>query len=190
MTAMLGESDRDIREPCLSSNGTHGARKGSHPTCAGQTAGRRWLCTTLTRAYARRRADTARPRHARDPRFRPARAGRDDRRTGEGARPLLPARYAHLDDLAYYWFHRTAHRVRWFWASHVVHHSSQHYNLSTPLRQTWTGFLSLAFLFRLPLFVIGFPPGLVVFVAGVNLVHQFWIHTKAVGRLPRRVEAV
>lgn len=95
-----------------------------------------------------------------------------------------------LDDLAYYWFHRTAHRVRWFWASHVIHHSSQHYNLSTALRQTWTGFFSLAFLFRLPLFLIGFPPPLVFFVAGVNLVYQFWIHTEAIGRMPRWFEAV
>ncbi len=95
-----------------------------------------------------------------------------------------------LDDLAYYWFHRSAHRVRWFWASHVVHHSSQHYNLSTALRQTWTGFFSLTFLFRLPLFLIGFPPALVFFVAGVNLVYQFWIHTEVIGRMPRWVEAV
>jgi sterol desaturase/sphingolipid hydroxylase (fatty acid hydroxylase superfamily) len=95
-----------------------------------------------------------------------------------------------LDDLAYYGFHRTAHRVRWFWASHVVHHSSQHYNLSTALRQTWTGTLSLAFVFRLPLFLLGFPPGMVLFVAGLNLVYQFWIHTETIGRLPRWVEAV
>jgi sterol desaturase/sphingolipid hydroxylase (fatty acid hydroxylase superfamily) len=95
-----------------------------------------------------------------------------------------------LDDLAYYWFHRTAHRVRWFWASHVIHHSSQHYNLTTALRQTWTGFLSLSFLFRLPLFLIGFPPAMVFFVAGLNLSYQFWIHTEQLGRLPRWVEAV
>ncbi|MFD1787611.1 sterol desaturase family protein [Sphingomonas floccifaciens] len=95
-----------------------------------------------------------------------------------------------LDDLAYYWFHRTAHRVRWFWASHVVHHSSQHYNLSTALRQTWTGFFSLAFLFRLPLFLIGFTPAMVFFVASLNLVYQFWIHTETIGRLPRWFEAV
>jgi sterol desaturase/sphingolipid hydroxylase (fatty acid hydroxylase superfamily) len=95
-----------------------------------------------------------------------------------------------LDDLAYYWFHRSAHRVRWFWASHVVHHSSQHYNLSTALRQTWTGFFSLAFLFRLPLFLIGFPPAMVFFVAGLNLVYQFWIHTEVIERLPRWIEAV
>lgn len=95
-----------------------------------------------------------------------------------------------LDDLAYYAFHRSAHRVRLFWASHVVHHSSQHYNLSTALRQTWTGFFSLGFLFRLPLFVIGFPPAMIFFVAGLNLVYQFWIHTEAVGRMPRWFEAV
>ncbi len=95
-----------------------------------------------------------------------------------------------LDDLAYYVFHRSAHRVRLFWASHVVHHSSQHYNLSTALRQTWTGFFSLGFLFRLPLFLIGFPPAMIFFVAGLNLVYQFWIHTETVGRMPRWFEAV
>lgn len=95
-----------------------------------------------------------------------------------------------LDDLAYYAFHRSAHRVRWFWASHVIHHSSQHYNLSTALRQTWTGFLSLSFLFRLPLFLIGFPPAMVIFCGGINLIYQFWIHTEVIGRCPRWFEAV
>lgn len=95
-----------------------------------------------------------------------------------------------LDDLAYYIFHRSAHRIRWFWASHVIHHSSQHYNLSTALRQTWTGFFSLGFLFRLPLFLIGFPPAMVFFCAGLNLIYQFWIHTEAIGRMPRWFEAV
>jgi len=95
-----------------------------------------------------------------------------------------------LDDLAYYAFHRSAHRVRWFWASHVVHHSSQHYNLTTALRQTWTGFFSLGFIWRLPLVLIGFPTEMVLFVAGLNLVYQFWIHTEQVGRMPRWFEAV
>ena len=49
------------------------------------------------------------------------------------------------DDFAYYWFHRIHHEVRVFWASHVVHHSSQHYNLSTALRQTWTPMTALPF---------------------------------------------
>jgi len=95
-----------------------------------------------------------------------------------------------IDDFAYYLFHRSAHRVRWFWASHVIHHSSQHYNLSTALRQTWTGFISIAFLFRLPLFLIGFPPAMVFFVGGLNLIYQFWIHTEVIGRMPRWFEAV
>ena len=95
-----------------------------------------------------------------------------------------------LDDLAYYVFHRTAHTVRWFWASHVIHHSSQHYNLTTALRQTWTGFFSASFLFRLPLFLIGFPPAMVFFCAGLNLVYQFWIHTEQISRMPRWFEAV
>ena len=95
-----------------------------------------------------------------------------------------------IDDLAYYAFHRAAHRVRWFWASHVIHHSSQHYNLSTALRQTWTGFLSLSFLFRLPLALIGFHPAMLLFVGGINLIYQFWIHTEVIDRMPRWFEAV
>ena len=95
-----------------------------------------------------------------------------------------------LDDFFYYIFHRAAHRVRWFWASHVNHHSSQHYNLSTALRQTWTGVISLSFIFRLPLVFIGFDPRMILFVGGVNLIYQFWIHTEAVNRLPKWFEAV
>jgi sterol desaturase/sphingolipid hydroxylase (fatty acid hydroxylase superfamily) len=95
-----------------------------------------------------------------------------------------------LDDLAYYWFHRFAHRVRWFWASHVNHHSSQHYNLSTALRQSWTGFVAVAFVFRLPLALIGFEPAMIMFCGGLNLIYQFWIHTEAIRKLPRWFEAV
>jgi sterol desaturase/sphingolipid hydroxylase (fatty acid hydroxylase superfamily) len=95
-----------------------------------------------------------------------------------------------LDDLAYYVSHRAGHRIRWVWASHVIHHSSQHYNLSTALRQTWTGFVSLGFLFRLPLFLLGFHPAMIFFVAGLNLIYQFWIHTEVIGRMPRWFEAV
>jgi len=94
------------------------------------------------------------------------------------------------DDLAYYWLHRAGHRVRWFWASHVNHHSSQHYNLSTALRQTWTGFIAVSFVFRLPLALVGFEPAMILACAGINLVYQFWIHTEAIGRMPRWFEAV
>ena len=95
-----------------------------------------------------------------------------------------------LDDLAYYVFHRSAHRVRWFWASHVNHHSSQHYNLSTALRQSWTGFLALSFVFRLPLAAAGFEPEMILACGTFNLIYQFWIHTEAIGTMPRWFEAV
>ncbi len=95
-----------------------------------------------------------------------------------------------LDDLAYYTFHRAAHRIRWFWASHVNHHSSQHYNLSTALRQTWTGFLAMNFIFRLPLAFVGFHPAMILFCGGINLIYQYWIHTEVIRRMPRWFEAV
>jgi sterol desaturase/sphingolipid hydroxylase (fatty acid hydroxylase superfamily) len=95
-----------------------------------------------------------------------------------------------LDDFAYYWAHRTGHRVRWFWASHVNHHSSQHYNLSTALRQSWTGFFALGFIFRIPLAFMGFHPAMLLFCGAINLIYQFWIHTEAIGKLPRWFEAV
>ena len=95
-----------------------------------------------------------------------------------------------LDDLRYYWVHRFGHRVRWVWASHVNHHSSQHYNLSTALRQTWTATFTLMMVLRAPLILLGFSPEMVLFVGGINLVYQFWIHTEAIGKLPRWFEAV
>ena len=90
-----------------------------------------------------------------------------------------------LDDLAYYWWHRASHRVRWLWADHVQHHSSQHYNLSTALRQPVTGILAFpGFFVRAPLFLAGFPVPMLAFVHGLNLVYQFWIHTESIGKCP------
>ena len=100
---------------------------------------------------------------------------------GYGPIPLLLCFFA--EDFSYYWFHRISHERRWFWASHVVHHSSQHYNLSTALRQTWTGKVSFTFVFWIPMVWIGFPPDMVLFFSGVSLVYQFWIHTEAIDRL-------
>ncbi|GJL91653.1 sterol desaturase family protein [Hyphococcus sp.] len=88
-----------------------------------------------------------------------------------------------LDDLRYYWWHRISHERRWFWASHVVHHSSQHYNLTTALRQTWTGQIIGTVLFRTPLIFLGFHPGMVLFVGAINLLYQFWIHTELINRM-------
>jgi sterol desaturase/sphingolipid hydroxylase (fatty acid hydroxylase superfamily) len=88
-----------------------------------------------------------------------------------------------LDDLRYYLWHRLSHESRWFWASHVVHHSSQHYNLTTALRQTWTGQILGSVVFKTPLIFLGFHPYMVLFVGGLNLIYQFWIHTEHIGRL-------
>ena len=84
-------------------------------------------------------------------------------------------------DFFYYWFHRVSHERNFFWASHVVHHQSEEYNLTTALRQTSTGFLG--FIFYFPLYVIGFNAELLATVAALNLVYQFWVHTRFVGRL-------
>ena len=91
-------------------------------------------------------------------------------------------------DFFYYWSHRSHHVIRILWASHVVHHSSQRFNLSTALRQTWTGFTS--FVFYLPMIAAGVHPGVLAFCQSVNLVYQFWIHTERIDRLPRPIEAV
>ncbi len=87
------------------------------------------------------------------------------------------------DDFSYYWFHRLSHGVRYFWASHVIHHSSQKYNLATALRQTWTGTLSGAFVFWLWMPLVGFHPFIVITMQSVSLIYQFWIHTEAVDKL-------
>lgn len=94
------------------------------------------------------------------------------------------------DDFTYYWFHRISHESRWFWASHSVHHSSERYNLSVSVRQTWTGTISGSFLFWAWMPLVGFHPAMVLFMQSVSLIYQFWIHTEAVGRLPDWIEAV
>lgn len=94
------------------------------------------------------------------------------------------------DDLTYYWFHRSSHEIRYFWASHVVHHSSRRYNLSTALRQTWTGNLSGAFLFWIWMPLVGFHPAMVMAMQSISLLYQFWIHTEAIHKLPRPLEFV
>ncbi len=92
------------------------------------------------------------------------------------------------DDFSYYWFHRISHSSRFFWASHVVHHSSRHYNLATALRQTWTGELTGTFAFWLWMPLLGFHPLMIFSLKAVSLVYQFWIHTEAIGKLPRWIE--
>jgi sterol desaturase/sphingolipid hydroxylase (fatty acid hydroxylase superfamily) len=87
-----------------------------------------------------------------------------------------------LYDLCYYCSHRAGHEIKLFWASHVVHHQSEDYNLSTALRQTSSGFL-FGWIFYTPLFFIGVPVEMMVTVGALNLIYQFWVHTEHVGEL-------
>jgi alkylglycerol monooxygenase len=87
-----------------------------------------------------------------------------------------------LYDLCYYWLHRMGHERNILWAAHSVHHQSEDYNLSTALRQTSTGFL-LSWIFYLPLAVIGVPLVVFVAVASLNLLYQFWVHTRHIPKL-------
>ena len=94
------------------------------------------------------------------------------------------------DDFSYYWFHRESHHIRFFWASHYVHHSSEKYNLSAALRQTWTGNFSGAFVFWLWMPLVGFNPIMVMMMQSISLLYQFWIHTEAINKMPRWYEFI
>lgn len=98
--------------------------------------------------------------------------------------PLAWVAIFFLDDFCYYWFHRISHESRFWWASHSNHHSSQHYNLSTAVRQAWTGEITGTWLIWIPLALLGFPPQMILFQQGLNLFYQFWIHTEVIRRMP------
>ncbi len=87
-----------------------------------------------------------------------------------------------IDDLAYYIFHRVSHESRLFWNFHVVHHSSEHYNLSVAVRQSWFSGI-LHWLFYAPIMLLGFAPWMFALMHGFNLIYQFWIHTRFITRL-------
>ena len=86
------------------------------------------------------------------------------------------------EDFCFYWFHRLSHKVGILWMSHVVHHSSDEFNLSVGLRQTWLPFLGI--LFWLPLAFAGFLPGHILLVQAASLSYQFFMHTQLIN-LPR-----
>jgi sterol desaturase/sphingolipid hydroxylase (fatty acid hydroxylase superfamily) len=85
-------------------------------------------------------------------------------------------------DFFYYWAHRSGHEVNLLWASHVVHHSSEEFNLSTALRQSWTNQI-FYWIFYLPMAIVGIPVKVFVIIALVSALYQFWSHTRLVGKL-------
>jgi len=95
-----------------------------------------------------------------------------------------------LDDLRYYLHHRIAHRCRWPWAMHIIHHSSRRYSLAVALRQGWTKHFTGTTVLKIPLVLVGFNPILVIFCGALNAVYQFFLHTETVHKLPKWFEAV
>lgn len=122
------------------------------------------------------------PLHERLTRTGPARRARLGSRRGAVVTAIL------LWDLLYYWRHRWGHEVRLLWAGHVNHHSSERYNLSTALRQSWTGVLADWVIW--PMYLLGFTPRQVALAGQLNLLYQYWVHTEVVDRLPRPIEYV
>jgi alkylglycerol monooxygenase len=87
-----------------------------------------------------------------------------------------------LYDFCYYWVHRTGHEVNLLWASHVVHHSSEEFNLSTALRQSSTAFL-FRWIFYVPMAMLGYPVVVFLAVGLIDLLYQYWVHTQLIGKL-------
>jgi sterol desaturase/sphingolipid hydroxylase (fatty acid hydroxylase superfamily) len=86
-------------------------------------------------------------------------------------------------EFCYYWYHRTAHRVRWFWCTHAVHHSPTQLNLSAAYRFGWTGKLTGTLLFFTLAPWLGMPPRVILMILSLNLLYQFWIHATWIPRL-------
>jgi len=93
------------------------------------------------------------------------------------------------EDFTYYWWHRSSHEVRLLWAAHVNHHSSEYFNYSTALRQSYTTPLTVPlFYWWLPL--VGFHPLMILTQISISLIYQFWIHTELIDRMPAWFETV
>ncbi|GAB3966406.1 sterol desaturase family protein [Streptomyces sparsus] len=93
-----------------------------------------------------------------------------------------------LDDLTYYLFHRSHHEIRVLWAVHMVHHSSERFNFTVAVRNSWVPMTGIPFIAAQPL--LGFPPWMMLVVQTVGLVYQLVLHTEKIGKLPAPVEWV
>ncbi|MEZ4972799.1 MAG: sterol desaturase family protein [Cyclobacteriaceae bacterium] len=91
-------------------------------------------------------------------------------------------------DFFRYWAHRIAHEQRFWWSTHVVHHSSEHYNFSVSFRLSWTQNLKL--IFFMPIALMGFHPLVFFITHQIEVLYQFWIHTELIRKLPRPIEYI
>ncbi|MFZ9044710.1 MAG: sterol desaturase family protein [Cyclobacteriaceae bacterium] len=86
-------------------------------------------------------------------------------------------------DFAGYWVHRIAHQVNYFWNHHIVHHSSEEFNLGCALRQSISEWFSITFVFLIPIALLGVPAEVVAIISPLHLFAQYWYHTRLIGRM-------
>jgi sterol desaturase/sphingolipid hydroxylase (fatty acid hydroxylase superfamily) len=91
-------------------------------------------------------------------------------------------------DFCSYWTHNISHRVRFFWATHVVHHSSTHFNLTVSFRLSWMQYIKIIFIF--PVALMGFHPVIIFFTSQVAVLFQFWVHTEYIRKLHPAIEYI
>lgn len=92
------------------------------------------------------------------------------------------------DDLSFYWFHRSSHKIRFLWASHQVHHSSEKFTFTAGIRVPWTAEFTGNFLFWCWMPLIGIKPEMILYMKSVSVLYQFWIHTETITKLPNWLE--
>lgn len=86
-------------------------------------------------------------------------------------------------DFAGYWVHRIAHEYNFFWNNHIIHHSSEEFNLACALRQSISSIVKIFAIFLLPAAVLGVPAPVIAVVAPLHLFAQFWYHTQHIDRM-------
>jgi sterol desaturase/sphingolipid hydroxylase (fatty acid hydroxylase superfamily) len=91
-------------------------------------------------------------------------------------------------DFCSYWTHNLSHRIRFFWATHVVHHSGTHFNLSVSFRLSWMQYIKIIFI--LPVALLGFHPVIIFFTSQIAVLFQFWVHTEYIRKLHPAIEYI
>ncbi|MBT1697606.1 sterol desaturase family protein [Fulvivirgaceae bacterium PWU4] len=91
-------------------------------------------------------------------------------------------------DFCSYWAHNVSHRLRFFWATHVAHHSGEHYNLTVSFRLSWVQYIKM--IFFLPVAFIGFHPIIIFITNQIAVLFQFWVHTEYIRKMPRFIEYI
>lgn len=91
-------------------------------------------------------------------------------------------------DLASYWAHRVSHSSRIWWATHVVHHSGEHYNLSVSFRLSWIQ--NFKIIFFMPVMLFGFHPLIFFITSQIAVLFQFWVHTEYIKKMPAWIEYI